>query len=266
MKKSFLFALVLCIGMTLNAQNIPSVSESQLETAVKVDYRAPDHAVNPFMNHEISMVSNKGMLDPIETELGETFYDLQSNASIGNRFQVWDDGTMAAVWTRGMEATAFPNRGTAYNYFDGTAWGPWPTARIQDTRCGWPSIAAWGTGGEISVAHNGVTGLEWSQRETKGTGSWTQTNFLGPAGIENDLTWPRMITSGENNEIIHLFANSYVAYLGQGQALLYSRSADGGETWEPHNVVLDGMGDDYYLELGADDYVLAAKGNTIAML
>ena len=266
MKKSFLFALVLCIGMTLNAQNIPSVSESQLETAVKVDYRAPNHAVNPFMNHEISMVSNKGMLDPIETELGETFYDLQSNASIGNLFQVWDDGTMAAVWTRGMEATAFPNRGTAYNYFDGTAWGPWPTARIQDTRCGWPSIAAWGTGGEISVAHNGVTGLEWSQRETKGTGSWTQTNFLGPAGIENDLTWPRMITSGENNEIIHLFANSYVAYLGQGQALLYSRSADGGETWEPHTVVLDGMGDDYYLELGADDYVLAAKGNTIAML
>ncbi|MCK4569856.1 MAG: T9SS type A sorting domain-containing protein [Bacteroidales bacterium] len=266
MKKSFLFALVLCIGIALSAQNIPSVSKSQLETMVKVDYRAPDKAVNPLMNYNVSMINNKGALALDETELGETWYDLQSNASIANRFQVWDDGTMAAVWTRGLEATAFPDRGTGYNFFDGAEWGPWPTARIEDRRCGWPSIAAWGETGEIVVVHNGVEGLEWSQRETKGTGSWTQTNFLGPAGLENDITWPRMITSGENNEIIHLFVNSYVEYMGQGQALLYSRSADGGETWDPHHTVLDGMGDDYYFELGADDYVLAARGNTVAML
>ncbi|MEN8225368.1 MAG: T9SS type A sorting domain-containing protein [Bacteroidota bacterium] len=266
MKKTFLFALVLCLGIALSAQNIPTVSKSQLNTMVKVDYHSPDKAANPFMNYEVSMLSNKAATAQTETTLGETFYDLQSNASINNRFQVWDDGTMAAVWTMGFTATAFPNRGTAYTFFDGTNWGPWPTERIQDTRCGWPSLAAWGADGEISVAHNGQTGLEWSQREMKGSGDWTQTNFLGPAGIENDITWPRMITSGENNEIIHLFVSSYVDYMGQARALLYSRSADGGVTWDPHNIILEGMGDDYYTEINADDYILAAQGNTVALL
>ncbi len=266
MKKSFLFALVLCIGLALSAQNIPNVSKSQLNKMVQVDYRAPDHTPNPFMNTDVNMMSSKGMITPVEAELGETFYDLQSNASINNRFQVWDDGTMAAVWTMGLQASSFPNRGTGYNYFDGADWGPWPTERIQDTRCGWPNIAAWGTGGEVSVAHNGVTGLEWSQRETKGSGDWTQTNYLGPAGIENDITWPRMITSGENNEVIHMFVNSYVEYMGMAQAVLYSRSSDGGVTWDPQNVMLDGMTDGEYVELGADNYVMAAEGNTVAML
>ena len=104
------------------------------------------------------------------------------------------------------------------------------------------------------------------QRDTKGTGTWTQTNFLGPAGIENDITWPRMITSGENNEYIHLFVNSYVEYAGQSATILYSRSSDGGETWDPHNVILDGMGDDDILDLGADTYTLDAMGNTVIMV
>jgi len=266
MKRSSLFAMLLCACMALNAQNIPQVQKSVLNTMVTVDHVRPSHTMNPFMNHEVNMVSNKAMLDPFETELGETFYDLQSNASINNRFQVWDDGTMAAVWTRGLEAAAFNDRGTGYNFFDGSSWGDWPTQRIETRRTGWPSISAWGTGGEVVVAHNGVEGLEWLTRDEKGTGAWTQTNFLGPAGIENDITWPRMITSGDNNEIIHLFVNSYVAYMNQPQALLYSRSDDGGQTWAPHHVILDGMGDDHYFELGADDYVLAAQGNTIAML
>src|SRR5210317_867062 len=153
MKKSFLFAVMLIIGIALTAQNIPMMNKSLTETMVKVNYHQPKDVANPFMNYDISIVDNKGMLAPMETELGETFYDLQSNASINNRLQVWDDGTMAAVWTRGLEASAFPNRGTGYNYFDGSSWGAWPEARIQDTRCGWPSIAAWGADGEISVAH-----------------------------------------------------------------------------------------------------------------
>ena len=266
MRKTLFFAMVLCIGMALSAQNIPSVNKSLTGTMVKVEYKKAQDVANPFMNQEISMVSNKSMTALNETQIGETFYDLQSNASIANRFWVWEDGTKAAVWTRGMDAANFGDRGTGYNYFDGTNWGPMPTQRIQSIRCGWPNIAAWGAEGEVSVAHNGTSGLEWNWRETKGSGDWTQVNFTGPAGIEDDITWPRMITSGENNEFIHMFVNSYVEYAGQVTTLLYSRSDDGGQTWDPHNVILDGMGIDDYLELGADDYVLAARGNTVAML
>ncbi|MEA3478559.1 MAG: T9SS type A sorting domain-containing protein, partial [Bacteroidota bacterium] len=131
---------------------------------------------------------------------------------------------------------------------------------------GWPSYAAWGASGEVSVAHNGVEGLEFSWRATKGTGDWTQQNFLGPTGIENDITWPRMITSGDNHETVHLFVNSYVEYEGQPRALLYSRTNDGGATFDPEHIILNGIGEVYYTEINADDYILAAKGNTVVLL
>jgi len=263
MKRTMIFALLLCFAMAISAQNIPEIVGAQ--KIVKVEYVTGDKGVSPFVNNEVNMMSNKGTLAQNEAEIGETIYDLQSNAAIDNRFWVWEDGTMAAVWTRGMEASGGPARGTAYNYFDGSAWGPWPELRLENVRCGWPSIAAWGAG-EITVSHNGVSGLEWMQRETKGTGEWIQTNFMGPAGIENDITWPRMVTSGDNNEYIHLFVNSNAEYLGQAAALLYSRSDDGGETWDPHNVVLDGMGDDDFLDIGADQYTLDAQGNTVILV
>jgi len=253
------------ITMISFAQGISEVSKDLLRKPVKVEYIQPtDDPVLPMT--PAPYTQNDALLAPNETKLGETVYDLQSNASINNRFWKHDDGTMAAVWTRGIEPEAFSGRGTAYNYFDGTTWGDWPTERIEDRRCGWPNYAAWGTAGEVSVAHNGVEGLEFSWRSTKGSGDWTQQNFLGPAGIENDITWPRMITSGDDHEIVHLFVNSYEAYEGQDQALLYSRTNDGGATFDPLHEVLDGIGEADYFEISADDYVMAAKGNTVVML
>ncbi|MDT8392577.1 MAG: T9SS type A sorting domain-containing protein [Bacteroidales bacterium] len=266
MKKSLLFAVLISMSMLLAAQSIPPVQCAQDGKTEKVIYHQATKHASPFVIMEPNIVSNRGMVSPTEVEIGETFYDLQTNASIDNRFVVFDDGTMAAVWTRGMTASAFPNRGTGYNYFDGSDWGPWPDERIEDIRTGWPSIAAWGETGEIVVAHNGVSGLEWSQRDVKGSGDWTQTNFIGPAGIENDITWPRMVTSGENNEYIHLIVNSYVEYMGQARALLYSRSSDGGASWDPHNVILDGTGDEDYFQIDADGYTAHSNGNTVCFL
>ena len=223
---------------------------------------------NEIINSGISTLPSEAvLLDPTETNFGNSMYDLWSNTMIGNKFYRHEDGTMAGVWMRGIDTPpGFDDRGTGYNYFDGTAWGPIPTQRIEDTRCGWPSYAPWGENGEINVSHNGVEGLEICTRENKGTGDWVQANYLGPVGLENDPTWPRIITSGENNEVIHMFYDSYVEWQGQATALLYSRSMDGGATWDPRDIILDGMGEDDYFEIGADDYVLAAKDNTVMLL
>ena len=265
MKKLLLFCLVLGIGIMGFSQNFPTVSKEMFKvTAEGTFIKGTDDATN--FNNPVSMVKSTDAFAPSEQVIGTTYYDLFSNSFIGNRFHRWDDATMAGVWIFGTAATAFPERGTGYNFYNGTEWGPAPTVRIEDTRCGWPAISAWGAGGEINVAHNGATGLEISKRDAKGTGAWSQANFLGPAGIENDLTWPRIITTGENNEVIHMISNSYVEYMGQATALLYSRSVDGGDTWDPQNVILDGTGADYYFEINADDYTLAAQGNTVCIL
>jgi hypothetical protein len=202
-----------------------------------------------------------------EDIIGSTFYDLQTNSCLQNRIYCYDDGSIGAVWTMGMQASAFPDRGTGYNYFDGSIWQAQPTARIETFRAGWPSYAPWGPNGEIVVSHDFANlELDFMTRANKGTGTWDQKIFNysnGPA----TLAWPRMITSGPEHNTIHLLANTDGAYLGQPFALLYSRSLDGGASWDIENVVLDGTGADYYVEITADQYVWANPvGDTIAFL
>jgi hypothetical protein len=51
------------------------------------------------------------------TQIGKTFYDLQSNVSVGNRIVRHSDGTVSAVWIESCAAGApsFSTRGTGYN-------------------------------------------------------------------------------------------------------------------------------------------------------
>jgi hypothetical protein len=108
--------------------------------------------------------------------------------------------------------------------------------------------------------------LYFLTRDTKGVGDWTQTAFSysqGPAS----LSWARLVTSGSENEVIHLLANSFEEYEGMITATVYSRSLDGGISWTDENELLDGMGSDYYTEIAADEYVWANPvGSTIAFL
>jgi hypothetical protein len=265
MKKLLLIVLAIGIVFTGYSQ-VATVDKALLNTPVEREYTPPIKDVTNF-NQGVNPTVRAYSTTPTETIIGYSFYDLWSNTLVGNRLTMHDDGTMAAVWIRGMETPPnFPDRGTGYNYYDGSAWGPAPDARLEDIRCGWPSYDAWGPNGEINVAHNGSAGLEITSRENKGTGAWTQENYLGPAGLENDPTWPRIATSGDNNEYIHLLYNSYVEWEGQLQALLYSRSDDGGETWDPRDIIPDGTGEDDYTEIGADSYILATRGDVVVIL
>ena len=264
MKKLLLFAFIMLMGFYSVAQ-IATPPKPLLNKAVETVYTPPVKDVTNF-NWPVNQTVRSFAVAPNETVIGRSQYDLWSNTMIGNRIYMHPDGTMGAVWTQGNTPTAFPDRGTGYNFYDGNNWGPEPTERIENTRTGWPSYCSWGPNGEIVVSHNGSTGLEILTRENRGTGTWTQELYQGPAGIENDPTWPRVITSGENNEYIHMIYNSYNPYEGQESALLYSRSMDGGATWDPQDVVPDGTGSDYYYEIGADQYVMAARGSTVAIL
>jgi len=204
--------------------------------------------------------------------VGTTWYDLQSNSSMARRIWVYDDGTRAAVWTRGAAdgVPGFPERGTGYNYYDGTSWDADPSSRIEDVRTGWPSYAPYGVNGEIVVAHTlNNTGLMFSWRENKGIGEWNHFTLAGPAPDNKDLTWARMITTGENHNVIHIIACAGFnkTYEGLNEALVYSRSSDGGQTWDPENVILDGMTSDETSGIGGDDYAWAIpRGDTIAFV
>jgi len=213
----------------------------------------------------VSTVRATSLVAPSEALIGVTFYDLFSNFNHGQRFFRYDDGTMAGVFMWGYESPNFADRGTGYNYYNGTEWAPPPEGIIETKKTGWPSIAPFGSDGEIISTHN-VAGVTFSKRDTKGTGAWTEFDFFGPAGIEEDITWPRMVTTGDNNEYIHMVVNTYGPWEDQLTTIVYSRSNDGGATWDPENIVLDGMGADYYTQILQDTYVMASRGNTVCIL
>ncbi len=269
MKKFLLLSVALCFVIAATSQNSSEKLKYMQSHSVKVVDKAVANDFQ-FTKQFNPVVHNKSTMDE-DIVIGETRYDLQTNTSTQNRIVAYDDGTIGATWTMGFEDGAgYPGRGTGYNYHDGSDWGPYPTERIQSVKCGWPSYAAFGANGEITCAHSGDARIIFNWRENKGEGDWTEFAFEGPEGGPG-LLWPRMITSGENNDTIHLLAltmpsgNGGSPWQGQDGALLYSRSVDGGATWDPENVILEGLGSDYYEAHNGDTYGWAEpKDGTIA--
>lgn len=268
MKKLFLLAVIISFGFAGTAQDRLLPSQQQRDFAIK-KVRGIHQSETGIK--EAPQPANKSSMLLSEVEIGLTRYDLQSNTSMQNRFHVYDDGTMGATWTFGTSDPNFTERGTGYNYFDGSAWGEPPTARIESLRAGWPSYAPYGENGELVVSHNFANGTLFIEtRDEKGTGTWTENVLPGPNAVQ--ISWPRAITSGVNNEILQVLAitwpvaNGGPIYEGLDGALLYSRSTDGGISWDPENIILDGITANEYVGFSADMYEWASQGDNIAFL
>lgn len=275
MKKLVLVLTILASITWLQAQ----VVHKAIQNPVKKNIATLRPAIKAIdmPDHFLVQQSNPTVKSPIavsEATIGTTRYDLQTNQSTQNRIFRFPDGTISATWTMGFSESDFPDRGTGYNYFDGTAWGAPPTARIESVRTGWPSIFPLGDNGEAVVSHDFGTpgGLVFAKRTTKGTGSWIQTTIPGPTG-QNGLSWPRAVSNGTGNTNIHMIAitrptgNGGTVYQGLNGALLYNRSTNGGVSWDIANQILPGMTSAEYNGFGGDSYAWAEpKGNTLAFV
>ena len=231
--------------------------------------------LEPIQIHPNQMTTNTGEFVSLKstdaTAMGTTWNDVQvyNYGNIMQRIWAYDDGTIGATWIgMGPGTPGVPERGAAYNYFDGSDWGEANLHVGADDRMGMPSYAPWGENGEIIVQYKYIVGegpMMLYKREVKGEGEWEELELIPPAaGLS--LTWHSMITSGDENEYIHLLARTYDApYMGQTNALLYYRSSDGGETWEIDGVIIDGLGEDYFTTTNELSYAWANPvGSNIA--
>ncbi|MBI9038187.1 MAG: T9SS type A sorting domain-containing protein [Bacteroidales bacterium] len=269
MKNLFLFSLIFLMGVGAFSQKEGITLKEARKIMKTAIYQAPNEiVVNPPKMHSLN--SDPTLLDPEETAIGYSYYDLQTNALLQNRIYRWEDGCIGVVWNLGIEEPPyFPDRGTGYNFFNGTAWGQSPAARLESDKTAFPSYAPLGPNGEIVVSHgfdNGNSVLFILTREEKGIGDWNEIIYTGTPG-PGSIAIPSVQTSGPDRNIIHILANSYVPYFGQNSALLYSRSMDAGQTWGIQNVVLEGTGSAYYNEIGLGEYVWSDQRNgSIAFL
>lgn len=208
------------------------------------------------------------------TSLGTSTYQMQSNSSVQNHIVRNGDNTISVGYMWSAQAN-YSDRGTGYVYFNGTSWSAAPSARIESVRTGYPSMLVLGDNSEVIVSHNTeAENLHFSKRATKGTGAWTHNANIIASNAPEGNYWPRAIVGGTNNQSIHVISISNpvdlatppnpITYMGQRGALTYSRSTDGGASWDILHQINAAHDSTHYRGFGADDYAIDAKGNTIA--
>ena len=211
----------------------------------------------------------------VDYDVMTTTYDLQSNGFVANRMYQLKDGTVAltATMSNSLNDASFTDRGTGYNFYNGTTWNENPTSCIEDNatgadmRTGWPSIAPYGAEGEILVNHS--TGLNYWIRTKAGEGVWDGPYAIpNPEGVDevvggwnNVLAWPRIVTTGENNEVLHVFA----AASGEVTTAQYYLRTTDLQNWDIQfaPTEMDGLHVGFY---AADDYAVSANGENIAVV
>ncbi len=282
MKKLLLTGFALSIAVFANAQNrVPASSNTikerlqRLGNQVTVPYQEPTTGDEMPTNKINGTVVNQGTTNKssmAQVIVGTTTYDLQSNGSVQNRIYQ-DNGTLGATWTFSSDiGGTYPDRGTGYNYYDGTAWGTLPATRIETDRRGWPSITKMANGTEVVVSHQSVA-LTTSTNisSAAGSGSWTQAQCPTFPGGETSL-WARTAAGGPDGNTLHMIDVSYPT--GNGGALVngldgafnYSRSLDGGLTWDIVRIFLPGVNDTEYAGFRADGYAIDAKDNNVVIV
>ena len=277
MKKTLLLLISLLFGFIVFAQQ--RVPKNDVRMAIASDKNAAigkeiSTETTPFVPQaERSVVANR--YDNLEaSETMWTTYDLQSNAYVANRMYQLPNGSVATVATMSHQYNqTASDRGTGYNYYNGSYWQNQPNARIESSKTGWPTIAQWGSSGEILISH-GSGGLQCYTRTVAGQGSWVlkSTLPLYPTGYPyqgaSDAypAWARVVTSGNNNNIIHVVAaiqHSISSDETDVRTILF-RSEDA-VNWTISYSPLQSYG--YHVgAFKGDGYALAANGHNVAIL
>ncbi|MES2567534.1 MAG: T9SS type A sorting domain-containing protein [Bacteroidota bacterium] len=276
MKKQLLLSTGIFISGLLCAQVAGKATKIPLHLANKAvlsTKRIDDKIINSSLPFQTTVQINNAKRTTSLTEnvLGSTYYDFQSNSSVGDRIVLNADGSIAACWTfeGAADGGTYANRGTGYAYYNGSAWTSPPATRVENARVGWGNIVNTRSGKELILSHNGTAELShMASRPSKGTGAWSNsTSFI--TNVPGGNWWPRMVSSSPTGgDTLYSISISYPGspYNGLDAALLFSRSTNAGATWDIQNQQPTGFTSDNYLGFGGDAYAITAKGSTVAIV
>lgn len=283
MKKVFLLtlSLVLALGAFAQRQVKKNDTESfKVERTAKVMVgNESSTEVMHFAPQTMRGIPSTWFNDSImDTETITTYYDLQSNGWCSNRMYQLPTGQVAVVATMNLNSNnpTDATRGSGYNFFNGDEFDDQPSERVEPVKTGWPTIAQYGETGEILISHAPTHAYI---RTTAGQGEWQDMGALpsAPEGYPYSSTdyvgWPRVATSGDNHEIIHVIGDIQHAFSSGGSTndsvwhyQIYYRSLDGAQTWEANYSPLQQDGMEGPHNFTADNYNIAANGHNVAVI
>lgn len=259
--------------------------QAQNSSPVWVDnvYKATDNYIPYAPQHSkyLKTSSNKTASggDLTGTVIGTTTYDVQTNEATPDRITVTSDGKVSATWTGSSTTTqGWNDRGTYYNFYDGSTWGNAPSQSIETPlRTGWPAnVLLEGSGKEVNFSHDpgptdptpgGDTLVVYRKDHIGFPATWTQ--------VIPDTTlsgiWPRAIAG--NGDTIHLINSNFCGTTGGSSPmnncngyLQYWRSPDAGSTWDIRKINMPGSDTATgILRMPSDAYSIDAQDSTVVI-
>jgi hypothetical protein len=217
--------------------------------------------------------AKRGIVSYNFVKVGSTYYDLQTNASIGRRVLLYPDGKVSVVWTTSTD-DVYNLRGTGYNHYDGTNWLTVanPTPRLENVRLGWPSIGVNGTK-EWVMGHDAINGgFVMSTNASIGSTSWTSNS---PVLTQNNRRpiWGRIMNNGNFFHCIASYSDSTLPgdprapkINGVFAPMTYSRSTNGGTVWDIEHSLLPGYDDSRMSSGGGDQYAMDVRDSIVAII
>ena len=247
-----LFVLLIIAGtMNMNAQEFNRVSRDALIQSDQQQVLSRDNGDNTrqVVNSSPRTMRSNGELD-------YTTYDWQSNAGAITRTIVWPDGKINFAYTMATSAS-YSDRGTGIGTYDAVndQWIP-SGGRVENEKTGFGSIARYGQNGIVVAAH---TAMQCGIYIIDDKDNIIDNSIPVASILDNtyEPTWPNVMTSGPNRNIIHVVATAYDHVMIPGmenvnQPILYFRSQDGGMTWDIQNFILPFMDANYGLSWGSN--------------
>lgn len=237
MKRLFTLLVVLSVAVSSFAQvKVASLKYNDVEPAQAFSFTGMEDVemIIPAQTRSI-------MSSPEETELGQTYYDWQTNSGPRNFVAVWPDGYAVVAYTQSV-TDDMADRGTGLSIYD-PATGEWSftEGRVENERTGFGSIARYGENGLVVAAHTSAAVGIYINEDFRNGGEWAEPIYVGAA---QGGAWPVVACSGENNDIIHVLYNlADVTIDGVMDPTLYARIVDGNV--EVEDLMLELLGSEY---------------------
>lgn len=277
-KKYTLIALALfagAFGSAVAQRAQPALDAKNLRPAVRHNIPAllPETTA-PTLAGSVIVTHSGVNYRSLEETIGTTTWDAQSYGSLPPRVYSNNKGEAVANWLFSLQDANQTDRGTAQNVRVNGAWGAYPAARVEApaNRTGFPGAVRLGDGTEVIISHNtGQTPFKlWMAKKAPGATAWTEKAIPGPTGI--GMLWPNMAVGGANKDVLHVIGITTptanvpgVIYQGMNGHPLYFRSKDGGTTWDKAAVILPGIDKNQFSGIQANNYVIAADGDNVAV-
>ena len=103
MKKIILLLIAFCLlGSGYSQKRVFAPESLRNKMVIK---NSSEHVQTDNTQSEQPFVKSASMLVS-EEQIGDTRYDIQTNASVPNRIYRYADGTIGAIWTRGVSWTS----------------------------------------------------------------------------------------------------------------------------------------------------------------